>query len=444
MHQQMLFASLAGASGYIIEHSVFFDGTSQYLTWTPSQNSTSQTSAGDGSKFTLSMWVKRTNFGSDAYLFESATNDDGIRFDGSSNQMRFFFSTAGSGDLQTKAKFIDCSAWQHWVFSIDTDQGTSTNRVKLYLNGSQIADGDLGTNTYPAEHYDLTWVANGILQTIGRLSSGSSYYDGYLAEVVMLDGTAVSDCSDLGELSDDGIWGPKDPSGLTFGNNGFYLKFADSSDFGTDSSGNGNDFTANGSMAATQQVEDSPTNDADNNIGNYATFNANIAQTSRNTNTIAGGNLHWSGGGGDGIAGTHSFGTSGKWYWEQTAGDADSYVIHGIISKSVYNSNDMTEGTSASGFDTLGGDGEAFGWYRGNKWEKTSTASYGSATSAADDVVMLALDIDNNKIWYGVNGTWISSGNPATGANASSTITSGIEWYPWAGSFTGDPVVNFG
>ena len=424
------------ASGsYVVNNSALFDGAGDNLSWTPSGAPTSSRTS------TMSVWIKRaeiTDTTYDGYIFCCPDNEDGIRIDQDNDTLSF--PIEGSTYVMSAAnRFRDASAWFHLVLRIDTTQSTSTDRIRFYINGSQLTL----TGSFPAQNYDFTrWLIASKIQRIGWSGVTSKYFSGYMAEFAMYDGQSLGPES-FGETNAYGIWSPIEIPLSGFGNNGFHLKFADSSNLGLDSSGNSNNFTVNNLVAA-NQVEDSPTNDALNNIGNYATFNANIAQSSRNTNTIADGNLHWSGGGGDGIAGTHSFGTSGKWYWEQTAGDADSYVIHGIISKSVYNSNDMTENTGASGFDTVGGDGEAFGWYRGNKWEKTSTASYGSATSAADDVVMLALDIDNNKIWYGVNGTWTSSGNPATGANASSTITSGIEWYPWAGSFTGDPIVNFG
>ena len=425
------------ASGsYIVNNSALFDGAGDNLSRTPSGAPTSSRTS------TMSVWIKRaeiTDTTYDGYIFCCSPDEDGIRIDQDNDTLSF--PIEGSTYVMSATnRFRDASAWFHLVLRIDTTQSTSTDRIRFYINGSQLTL----TGSFPAQNYDFTrWLIASKIQRIGWNGATSKYFSGYMAEFAMYDGQSLGPES-FGETNAYGIWSPIEIPSSGFGNNGFHLKFADSSNLGLDSSGNSNTFTVNNLVAA-NQVEDSPTNDALNNIGNYATFNANIAQSSRNTNTIADGNLHWSGGGGDGIAGTHSFGTSGKWYWEQTAGDADSYVMHGIISKSVYNSNDMAENTGASGFDTIGGDGEAFAWYRGNKWEKTTiVSSYGTATSAADDVVMLALDIDNNKIWYGVNGTWISSGDPAAGSNASSTITSGIEWYPYAGSFTGDPIVNFG
>jgi hypothetical protein len=429
------FGSAAGSSGYVIEDSVWFDGSADYLTFTPSQNSTSQTSAGDGSKFTLSMWLKRSAFGSDAYLFESATNDDGIRFDGSSNQMRFFFSTASSGDLQTNAVFRDPTAWQHWVFSIDTDQGTSTNRVKLYLNGSQISS--FGTSTYPAEHYDLTWVANGVLQTIGRLSSGSSYYNGYLAEVILLDGTAESDASKFGELNDEGVWVPIEPSGLTFGNNGFHLDFkvapGTGNGAGTDVSGNGNHFTEN-SMTAVQQVSDSPTNDSDNDIGNYSTLSSLYKVETGRYLPVSNGNLTFTNV--DFGRGTQAMGTvaisSGKFYWEVSW----SAIPNELASRvGIAQIGDIVGSGSLDGAGSqyLAGTSGSWGflaWESGANAGKKETngtkTDYYNATTSGSDTIGVAFDADNGAIWIAKNNSWIDGSR--TG-QSSSTVKASIESY---------------
>ena len=437
------------ASGdFTIPNSIWLDGSADFLTWTPGSAATSRRIQ------TWSWWQKLSLISKSSGWTMVMGNATSGYFGFYQNPGDHYFSFTDIGGstvyfVTSNRVFRDPTAWMHLCVGIDTTQGSIGDRFVLEVNG--VAHTSWSSNTL-TQDTDLDFGDNGEALYLGSQSSSpSNVFDGYLAQFAFVDGTKYN-ASKFTETNDAGILIPKDVSSeaITWGTNGFLLEFKETgssqnaSGIGADTSGRNNHWAVGGGAIQNNQVTDSPSNDSLNNIGNYATFNSAIAQSTRNTNTIADGNLHWSGGGGDGISATHSFGTSGKWYWEQTAGDADSYVIHGIISKSVYNSNDMTENSSASGFDTVGGDGEAFGWYRGNKWEKTSTASYGSATSAADDVVMLALDIDNDKIWYGVNGTWISSGNPATGANASSTITSGIEWYPWAGSFTGDPIVNFG
>ena len=140
------------------------------------------------------------------------------------------------------------------MFAFDTTQATDSNRFKFYINGTQITD--LSASSYPSQNTDYA-VNNTIEHQIGQLQYGSSTeMDGYMAEVTFVDGTAL-DASSFGETKN-GIWIPKDTSGLTFGTNGFILKFADTSAFGTDSSGQGNNWTTTSLVAANQSLE-SPT-----------------------------------------------------------------------------------------------------------------------------------------------------------------------------------------
>ena len=125
--------------------------------------------------------------------------------------------------------------------------GTGTNTGDFWRqNGTQ----------YIASGLDFAFTKNGGTTNFGRSpANNGSYYDGYIAEIVVIDGSGSY--TDVGELKN-GVWVPKDPSGLTFGNNGYHLKFENASDLGNDSSGNNNDFTAN-NMGADHQVSDSPT-----------------------------------------------------------------------------------------------------------------------------------------------------------------------------------------
>ena len=136
----------------------------------------------------------------------------------------------------------------------DTTQSTEADRIKIYVNGSQITSFD--TAAYPSLNYEEPYINNNIQQDIGRAATADKGYDGYMAEVHFVDGSALS--NSFGETKS-GIWIPKDTSGLTFGTNGYHLDFADGSALGDDESGNGNDFTPNG-LAATDVMLDSPTN----------------------------------------------------------------------------------------------------------------------------------------------------------------------------------------
>ena len=224
--------------GYTIENAVWFDASSSdYLSRTPS-------SAGNRKTWTFSAWVKRgqINSLSGVHLFGADRGSgygDRITWGNGDTDDRFnaTFNDAGSGRLQTEAFFRDPTAWTHFVVVVDTDQGgsyTAANAVKIYINGTLLAASDLDTASYPAEDYE-TAVNNTAAQMIGaRGGSASQFMDGYMAEVIMLDGTAVSDASSFGELNSQGVWVPVDPSGLTFGTNGFYLNFSNANALGLD------------------------------------------------------------------------------------------------------------------------------------------------------------------------------------------------------------------
>jgi hypothetical protein len=201
-------------SGYTIENAILFDaGSSDYLSRTPS-------SAGNRKTWTFSAWLKRgqINSLSGVHLFGADRGSgygDRITFGNGDTDDRFnvTFNDAGSGRLQTDAFFRDPTAWTHFLIAVDTTQTTAANRVKIYVNGTLIDD--LNTSSYPAEDYE-TAVNNTAAQMIGaRGGSASQFMDGYMAEVILLDGAAVSDASSFGELDDNGVWIPKNPSDLS-------------------------------------------------------------------------------------------------------------------------------------------------------------------------------------------------------------------------------------
>ena len=253
-------AASAGGAGfydYQIEQSVRLDRASgSYFSRTPG-NGTSRRI------FTLSTWIKKNqnladggDFGIIFNAQESSTTNyvDGPRFQGD-DVLNMQFKGTLSGNLVTNAQFKELSAWMHMVIGVDTTQSTASNRVKIYINGTQLTS--FSSSTYPSQNYDSGY-GNNREMAIGRFT-GASYttsLDAYLAETIYVDGTAYA-ASQFGE-TENGVWIPKDPSGTSFGTNGFHLKYENASDLGNDSSGNNNDFTAN-NMGADHQVLDSPT-----------------------------------------------------------------------------------------------------------------------------------------------------------------------------------------
>ena len=237
-------------------------------------------SAGTEETFTFSCWVKRGNIGSGlggagsygVTLFSGGpdvSNYGEIVFRSSGygvvDSLDFYYSKSGSisADLVTSRLFRDPSAWYHIVCVMDTTNAIQTERMRIYVNGSRVTD--FSTETYPSKDAvpDFNTASE---HGIGgfAVSTDTRFFDGYLAEIVFLDGTAT-DCNSFAEFNSSGLWVPKSVSGLTFGTNGFHIDGRDSSDLGDDESGQGNDYTASG-LSSDDQQPDSPTN-------NHAVFN---------------------------------------------------------------------------------------------------------------------------------------------------------------------------
>jgi len=291
-------------TGYDVANSLRFNsGSSDYLNVT-------QSSGTSDIKGTFSVWLKGTLGGGSKAVFSGHTDSNNRIALYFSDSLRIYGAISGSQSvyLITTQLFRDPNAWYHIVVAWDTSQGTDTNRFKVYVNGSQITS--FSTASYPSQNADVLW-SKGTNLTVGArfVSSISSHYDGYMAETVFIDGQQL-DPTSFGEFdSDSNIWKPIDVSGLTFGNNGFYLDFKDSSALGNDANGS-NNFTVNNLTALDQSI-DTCTN-------NFSTLNLLIYES--RDNTFAEGNLKITGGGGNDWVnhyGVSNFAvSSGKWFVE--------------------------------------------------------------------------------------------------------------------------------
>ena len=202
-------------------------------------------SVGNKRTFTFSCWCKRALMGSSHnFLISSSGNGEFFKF-GFRDDNRFEINTTYSGSdsaqLISTAKFRDRSAWYHIVVAFDTTQGTSTNRVKFYVNNTLITQYDLGT--YPSLN-DESSVNDNVLHEIGNQTGTTRYFDGYMTEVNMIDGQQLEPTAFGYTDSQTGIWRPKKYTG-TFGTNGFNLPMNGFSHVGEDKSGNGNHFIPN-------------------------------------------------------------------------------------------------------------------------------------------------------------------------------------------------------
>ena len=392
--------SLTG--GYEVDNSLRFnDGSSDSLTRTPASTTNQKT-------WTYSFWIKRAVLGTTQY-FLYARNDDNnrsyFRFT-SSDTLGFFATSSASVKLEgtiTSRVFRDVSAWYHIVLSADTTQATSTNRFKIYVNGTEQT---LTLDTTPSLNSDLSMnIAHPT--AIGVYADGlTGYLNGYMSEINLIDGQQL-DPTSFGETDEDsGIWKPIAYTG-TYGTNGFYLEFKDSSALGDDTSGNGNDFTVN-NLTSIDQTTDTPTN-------NFATMNPldNFYAQS----TFSEGNLKVVTGTTQYSSNTGTIGVStGKWYWEVEfdVDNAGNRVSHIGIKSQQDTDTDEGLGTKSTDWGYRGFNGEYYN-------NATSTA-YGN-TYVAGDIISVALDLDNNKLYFAKNGVWQNSGDPTSGATGTGAIS---------------------
>ena len=388
-------------TGFDVDNSVRLDGTSSFV------RRTNNSSASSSRIMTISWWMKRCKNGSEQKMYTaqaSSGNRDTFLFT-SDDKMLMFLDNASPGNLRTNRLFRDNSAWYNIVWRFDTTQGTASNRVKLYVNGVEETSFDSGGDgiVYPSQNYDIVGFGqNGKRQTVGADDSSSSsgnFFSGYFAQFCFCDGQSLAP-DQFGEFDEDsGIWKPIDVSGLTFGNNGFFLDFADSGDLGDDESGNGNDFAETG-LAATDQSTDTCTN-------NGNTFQPLDLQAS--TQTLAEGNLKVttdSGGDWDTVASTIGV-TSGKWYFEAKLITLGSNAIIGVI-----DINDARLNTTSSYY--IGQSTPGCG-YQNNGARPDTGAGFG-ASYTNNDIIGVAIDMDNLKVYFSKNGTFQNSGDPTSGA----------------------------
>ena len=402
-------------SGYTVKNSLRFNsGSSDYLNRTPA-------SAGNRQKFTISLWVKRSGLSSSTTFRMLTAGSDGTEFLFSDDKLRFYYyngSYIGQYFYQNpNALFRDVSAWYHVMVAVDTTQATAGDRVKMYVNG---VEGAYAVNTM-TQNASTDW-NNTVVHNIGKFSNGSLfYYDGYMSEIYNIDGQQLTPSSFAESDFDTGIWKPKAYTG-TYGTNGFYLKFANSASLGTDSSGNGNTFTVN-NLTSIDQTTDTPTN-------NFATMSALL----KNADTsLTEGALQVTGTSSS-INGTSggSFATSnvGKWYYEIKVTNiiSTTYPRIGMLSIDDSNFGRLLNGDQGTAGYTTNG---VSYFANGQKYYNNATSSFGSAISA-NNIVMIAIDMDNGASYVGINGTWQNSGVPTSGSSKTGAL-----WTWTSGSISG-------
>ena len=217
-------------------------------------------SGGSGTTATISMWVKQNQVTADGGLF-SISSDSTNRIDGYSNptvKFRTYISSSyAQGDMTLNVKTRDPGAWYHYVFVFDTTNGTPGDRMRLWINGVRATGDQISADTDPSDSYSFTPLVSGIF-ALNKYGTNSTYSDHEYSHVHYTDGYAY-DASTFGEFdSTSGIWKIKTSPTVTYGTNGFFLKFEDRTNLDLDSGTNAfTDFTTVGTITATY---DNPSN----------------------------------------------------------------------------------------------------------------------------------------------------------------------------------------
>ena len=383
-----------------------------YLSRTPS-------SAGNRQKWTWSAWVKfsQTPGAAGATLFSAyAHGNDNFNINlGDTNQISMRFYNGTEYQLVPNRRFRDFSAWYHLVFAVDTTLATAADRFKIYVNG--VRETSFSNEDQPTQNLQMT-INDTTTMQIGRYSTGSNFFDGYMSHVSLVDGQALTPTS-FGETdSTSGIWKFKSPSGLSWGTNGVHLKFENSGNLGLDSSGQTNNFTVNGDL---KQSLDTPSN-------NHCIINP---LHNKNGGTFSNGNTRYDGLSGspyDAASGGSLGFNKGKWYWEWKwglTGSGNQAAFVGIIDSGI----EMVQGGNPSKGVTYRPDA---GSVRKDGSEVSSAYS-----GSENDIFGMAFDMDAGTLKLHKNGTYFNSGNAVvTGIDLTKT------YLPYIGPNGGTTVSN--
>jgi len=402
-----------GASGIYSHHianSARMDTNNGYLHRTPS-------GAGNRATWTFSTWIKLSQMGTGTrriYSAGSSGDQDGF-YTLFYNANKLVVGSANANFVTPSNTFRDPSAWQHIVWK----QGSNT--TTLYVNGSQIATASVSGNTA---------VNNNTLQCIGTSSYGGSptnteHLDGYFAETIMIDGTAL-DADSFGETKN-GVWIPKDASGLTYGTNGFRLSYGNASDLGEDSAGS-NDWTAV-NLATHDQTGDTPAFNSSSNGGNFATLgilwktpDMTFSEGNLRANTTTNNR---------GVMSNWEVPDGDKWYWEiyPTIASGEQWLV-GINYATVDFTSDRGGRATGVSYDSFDGK---------KRVDNNTASSYGSSW-ATGDIIGIAVDRVNDTIQFYKNGSGQGTID-ISGLN-------NTEFFPWCGcgGGSGDNIIvyNFG
>jgi len=443
------FGASAGFYPETIDQSIRFnddDSPQLYKTFgTPTSNT----------KMIYATWFKTTENGSHQSFFSGGSNSNNYMlfalstasFYSSKDMIFFGINTSNVGRLRlfgstsTGPFFRDNTNWYHILLAIDTTQATNTDRIHVFVNGKKITT--WGSTIYPSQDYSVPLLNTAIAHNFGFNKQSTNYgsFDGYFAETYFLDGqsifsdtsgtinsTFLADANTLAMFCEqkNGVAVPKSYSG-TFGNNGVKLTYADSSNIGDDTSGNGNDFTSSG-LASTDVVLDSPTN-------NFCTLNPLINSAQDDTATYSEGNLKYTATNAyDTTLGTFGV-SSGKWYFETKLGTANNQMVGVRATPHEFNTSYLGQNASNSGIGVFAPNGNIYNETNGQ------TSAFGALNTG--DIMQVAFDADNGYFWFGQNNTYTGTVDTSSGRFSLSSWSSGQTLFPAQG-YRDSRTVNFG
>ncbi len=360
-------------------------------------------SDGSSTQHTISVWVKRTELGVDSEPV-SAGGIGRFRFESDDT---FSYQFRSGKEIITNRVFRDTAAWYHILAAADSSQSTASNRMRLYVNG--VEETSFSSATYQdQDQASPGWGKYTIYNLrVGAAASNTRNFNGYIAEMYYIDGQTL-DPTSFGEFdSDSGIWIPKAFTG-THGSLDTYLDFEDSSNLGNNVAG-GTDMNANNITAADQSTDTCTNNFAIINILHKYPSSQVINEGATKVARTSGSGLNKT------FISTIAL-TAGKWYAEFKPTAASSNYVVGIMpidtaSSVDLDANHLGNSAYAGSLGYYSPDGSMLA--AGN----AANGSFGNSYTA-DDIIGVALDMDNRKVYFSKNGTFQNSQNPATGANA--------------------------
>ena len=394
--------------------------------------------AGNRTKGTISVWFKRNGLSSYQLLYSEhydGNNFGALRLN-SNDTLSFFSYDGGSAqaDINTNRVFRDTNAWYHVVASWDTTDGTASDRVKIYINGVRETSFG-GSPTYPSSSQNIYFGVGGTNYPIriGSISNSAQFFDGSMSHFHRVDNQALAQTVFGSTDATTGEWKINTNPSITYtGSSDFNFFILKDGNSVTDQSGNSNNLTVGGGTLT--KTEDCPSNV-------FATLNAldNTSQTLSNGNTSGYGVTNKA------YRTTLGF-QGGKYYWEAKCVTQNTYtMIVGLI-----NETNISNGSYAS--SNIGTNANGWAYFmqsnqdNGKSWHNNTLGST-YQTISQGDILQIAVDGDAGKIWWGVNGTWVNSGNPANGTNAVFTNVSTDQiLFPSYSAYNGsggNPLISF-